>query len=201
VIAAVNGHAVGGGLELALACDIRIAGERAWCPGAGVNVGLMASVYRLPRLIGIEPAKAMLLTGTRTPAATALHYGLVTAVHSDASHAAEALTLVRRIATPAPLSVEASKRAIGQAFDLKPHEAADVMGREMAVLAQSNDRQGRRGCLCGADRTAIHPFINVNTGMSGRAHSSRTSTGSTCRIRPSSVGMARWNSQLSKTRA
>jgi len=141
VIAAVNGHAIGGGLELALCCDIRIASETAWFLGAGVNVGLMASVYRLPRLIGIGPAKAMLLTGTRTDAATALSYGLVTAVHPAERLAEEALKLAVRVATRAPLSVEASKRMIGQAFDLDAAEAAAAIGREIKVLAASNDHR------------------------------------------------------------
>ncbi|MET0294026.1 MAG: enoyl-CoA hydratase/isomerase family protein [Phenylobacterium sp.] len=141
VIAAVNGYAIGGGLELALACDVRIASEGAWFLGAGVNVGLMASVYRLPRLIGVGPAKAMLLTGTRTDAATALSWGLVTAVHPADRLQAEALTLAERIATRAPLSVEASKRMIGQAFDLSPDEAERAAGRELKTLARSNDHR------------------------------------------------------------
>lgn len=141
VIAAVNGYAIGGGLELALCCDIRIASETAWFLGAGVNVGLMASVYRLPRLIGIGPAKAMLLTGARTDAATALSYGLVTGVHPPESLAEEALKLATRVATRAPLSVEASKRMIGQAFDLNAVEAVEASRREIRVLAASNDHR------------------------------------------------------------
>ena len=70
VIAAVNGCCVGGGLELALCCDVRLASREARFVCAGVNVGLMASVYRLPRLIGVARAKHMLLTGNplRAPA-------------------------------------------------------------------------------------------------------------------------------------
>lgn len=148
VIAAVNGYAIGGGLELALCCDIRIASEKAFFLGAGVNVGLMASVYRLPRLIGVGPAKAMLLTGTRTSAETALRYGLVTAVYSADALMSEALTLAERIATRAPLSVEASKRMIGQAFDLTPDEAGAASGRELSVLTRSSDhKEGVRAFL------------------------------------------------------
>lgn len=141
VIAAVNGACVGGGLELALCCDVRVASEKAFFIGAGVNVGLMASVYRLPRLIGIAQAKAMLLTGLRTQAQAALAYGLVTAVHPHESLLNEAMAVADRIASRAPLSVEATKRMVGQAFDLDPQEAAAAIGREVAPLAKSDDHK------------------------------------------------------------
>lgn len=110
VVAAVNGWALGGGLELALACDIRIAAPGAIFTASGVNVGLMASVRRLPRLIGEGAAKAMLLTGSPCNAETALHTGLVTAVETEVLTAA--LAIAERIASRAPLSVEATKRAV-----------------------------------------------------------------------------------------
>lgn len=147
VIAAVNGYAIGGGLELALCCDLRIAGEAAFFQGAGVNVGLMASVYRLPRLIGVGPAKAMLLTGERTDAPTALRYGLVTAVHPAGELAQAALSLATRIATRAPLSVEATKRMIGLAFDLDAREAGRAANAELRVLAASADHKAALGAF------------------------------------------------------
>jgi len=112
VIAAVNGPAFGGGLELALCCDIRLAAASARFAASGVNMGLMASVERLPRVIGSARAKAMLLSGQPVDAATALQYGLVTAVHEDADLTAAALMLATHIARRAPLSVEAAKRNI-----------------------------------------------------------------------------------------
>jgi enoyl-CoA hydratase len=77
VVAAVNGAAAGGGLEVALACDLRIASADAVFVAAGVNVGLIASFWRLPRVIGLGPAKQMLLTGRPCDAETALRWGLV----------------------------------------------------------------------------------------------------------------------------
>lgn len=141
VIAAVNGAAVGGGLELALSCDIRIAGERAKFIAAGVNVGLMASVHRLPRLIGTGPAKAMLLTGNPTSSADALRFGLVTTVVPDEQLHAEALTLAERIATRAPLSVEASKRMVGKALDLSRRDAGRAIAAELPALTGSADHK------------------------------------------------------------
>jgi enoyl-CoA hydratase len=139
VVAAVNGHCIGGGLEVALACDIRLASTDAVFTAAGVNVGLMASVHRLPRLIGIGPAKAMLLTGLPADAQEALGYHLVTAVHEPQDLLPQALALAERIASRAPLSVEAAKRVAGRALDLSPADAAAVMDLEWAVLSASED--------------------------------------------------------------
>lgn len=141
VIGAINGHAVGGGLELALCCDIRLAAEEARFLAAGVNVGLMASVYRLPRLVGTAAAASMILTGLPIDAARALSIGLVTEVRPRDQLLGAALDLAQRIATRAPLSVEASKRMIRQAFDLTPDAARQAAGREVAVLARSHDHR------------------------------------------------------------
>ncbi|MCF8505817.1 MAG: enoyl-CoA hydratase/isomerase family protein [Caulobacter sp.] len=137
VIAAVNGGALGGGLDLALACDIRIAAEGATFTASGVNVGLMASVGRLPRLIGVGPAKAMLLTGQPVDAATALRFGLVTAVWPAADLLDEALKLAGLIAARAPLAVEAAKRFAG----MDAAEQARAMDGTLAVLAASEDHR------------------------------------------------------------
>src|SRR5579871_4248459 len=117
VIAAVNGWCLGGGLELASVCDIRIASSEAKFVCSGVNVGLMASAWRLPRLIGVARAKYMLLTGSPHDAATAERFGLVTAVYPPAELMKEALALAERIASRAPLSVEATKRTAALAPD------------------------------------------------------------------------------------
>jgi len=138
-IAAVNGFCLGGGLELALCADIRIASTQASFVCAGVNVGLMASVYRLPRLIGVARAKHMLLTGLPHDAEAAERFGLVTAVYKPDILLTEAETLAARIATRAPLSVEASKRMAGLAPDLSREAAAAAMRDELAVLVTSAD--------------------------------------------------------------
>ena len=141
VVGAINGHAVGGGLELALCCDIRLAASEARFLAAGVNVGLMASVYRLPRLVGTAAASSMILPGSAMDAARALEMGLVAEVHLREHLLAAALDLARRIATRAPLSVEASKRMIRQALDLTPEAAREAAGREVAALARSHDHR------------------------------------------------------------
>jgi enoyl-CoA hydratase/carnithine racemase len=118
VIAAINGATVGGGLEFALACDIRIASTDAFFVAAGVNVGLIVSFWRLPRVVGMGPAKEILLTGARYDAQQALNWGLVTEVHAPDALLPAALTKARRIATRAPLSVEATKSSVTRAFEL-----------------------------------------------------------------------------------
>jgi enoyl-CoA hydratase/carnithine racemase len=141
VIAAVNGWCLGGGFELALCCDIRIASTEARFVCAGVNVGLMASTYRLPRLIGISRAKAMLLTGLPHDAETAERYGVVTGLHAPEDLRPAAIALAERIASRAPLSVEATKRTANRAVDLSPEDANVMLGQELRVLRRSNDHK------------------------------------------------------------
>ncbi len=139
VIGAINGWCIGGGFELALTCDIRIASTTARFTAAGVNMGLLASAWRLPRLIGVSRAKAMLLTGLPVDAASAEHYGLVTALHEPDDLQVAALTLARRIASRAPLSVEAAKQVADRAMDMAPDEAARMQGDFLKVLRASHD--------------------------------------------------------------
>jgi enoyl-CoA hydratase len=139
VIAAVNGWAAGGGLELALACDIRLAANEAQFVCAGVNVGLIASAWSLPRLIAAGRAKHMLLTGLPFDAMTAEKFGLVTGVHAAADLVPAALALAERIASRAPLSVEATKRVASRAVDLAPADAAHALRTEFEALVKSAD--------------------------------------------------------------
>ena len=141
VVAAVNGWCVGGGFELALCCDIRLASTEARFVCAGVNVGLMASTYRLPRLIGESRAKSMLLTGLPHDAQTAERYGLVTGLHAPEELRGAAIAVAERIATRAPLSVEATKRTAHRALDLSPEDSGKIWGDELRVLRRSNDHK------------------------------------------------------------
>lgn len=109
-IAAVNGACAGGGLELALCCDVRLASSTARFIASGVNVGLVASSVRLCRLIGVARAKAMLLTGLPVSAAEALQSGLVWQILAPDAMQEAALAMAQRIASRAPLSIEAVKR-------------------------------------------------------------------------------------------
>lgn len=139
VVAAVGGWCTGGGLELALCCDLRIASDQARFVCAGVNVGLVASAWRLPRLIGLSRAKQMLLTGLPVDATTAAASGMVSAVVAADALQDEALKLAERVASRAPLAVEAAKRIANQAFEMDGDAARDLFVQEASALALTQD--------------------------------------------------------------
>src|SRR5581483_352534 len=149
VIAAVNGWCVGGGLELALGCDVRLASSAARFVCAGVNVGLAASAYRLPRTIGVARAKHMLLTGLPHDAAAAERFGLVTGVYEPGELLPAALAFAERVASRAPLAVEATKRIASRALDLAAAEGRELQAREIHTLRQSADH-----------RAAVNAFLD-----------------------------------------
>ncbi|MCB9947637.1 MAG: enoyl-CoA hydratase/isomerase family protein [Rhodospirillaceae bacterium] len=115
VIAAIGGLALGGGLELALACDLRIAGPGATFALPEVTIATLpgwGGTQRLPAVIGLGRAKEMILTGRRIDAATAESWGLVNAVAPEGGLPAAAQALAARIAGNAPISVQAAKQLV-----------------------------------------------------------------------------------------
>lgn len=110
VIAAIDGWCIGGGLELALAADIRLASDRASFACSAVRMGLTASAERLVKLVGEARAKPHLLTGAPFDARRALADGVVADVLSPPALLPEALSMAQVIASRAPLAVAATKR-------------------------------------------------------------------------------------------
>ena len=104
-------------------------------------MGLMASVYRLPRLIGVARAKHMLLTGNPHDAEMAERFGLVTGVHESHELIPAALAFAERVASRAPLSIEATKRVASRAPELTPEEALEAQAQELQVLIQTSDHR------------------------------------------------------------
>jgi enoyl-CoA hydratase len=137
VIAAVGGAASGGGLELALACDLRVVGPSARFVAAGVNVGLIASFASLTTLIGEARARHLLLTGERCDAERALAWGLATAAGDDP--VVMAVELATTIATKSPLSVEATKSCLNAAIDLSSADATRLQMSTFARLFATRD--------------------------------------------------------------
>jgi enoyl-CoA hydratase len=121
VIAAVNGFALGGGCELAMACDIRIASENARFGQPEVNLGILpgyGGTQRTARLVGEGMAMYLCLTGEMIDAAEALRVGLVQRVVPFEELQAEARRIADLIASKAPLAVAAAKRAVVEAGSL-----------------------------------------------------------------------------------
>jgi len=121
VIAAINGAAFGGGLELALACDLRLAGEGAAMGLVETRLGIIpgaGGTQRLARLVGATRAKEAIFTGRRFDAATARAWGIVSEVCPASALEEAAARLAEEIAGAAPLAVAAAKRAIDQGASL-----------------------------------------------------------------------------------
>ena len=143
VIAAVNGLAMGGGFEIALACDLIIASENAIFALPEPRVGLAAlagGIHRLPREIGMKQAMGMLLTGRRVPAAEGQQLGFVNEVVPKGQALTAATQWAAQILGCAPIAVRASKEAAMQGLAAESLEAA-IKGRydQIAALYASED--------------------------------------------------------------
>ncbi|BBZ04677.1 enoyl-CoA hydratase [Mycolicibacterium chitae] len=157
VIAAVNGAAIGGGLCLALACDIRVAGAAAYFRAAGINNGLTASElglsFLLPRAIGTSRAFEIMLTGRDVDAVEAERIGLVSQQVPDADLLPTCLAMAQRIASFSRPGIELTKRTLWSGLDaatLEGHMQAEGLGQlylrlltgnfEEAVAARAENR-------------------------------------------------------------
>ena len=144
VIAAVNGYALGGGAELMLACDIRLAAAEAKIGFPYVRLGLIAGwngIERLARNCGYGTAIHLLATGDSVSAAKAERIGLVNAVVSDCSVVDAAMALAEKISDAAPLALAASKRALQSAYRLPQGEARNLTAEAFAELWVSEDHR------------------------------------------------------------
>jgi methylglutaconyl-CoA hydratase len=142
-IAAMNGSAYGGGLELALGCDFRILVEGAEVGLTEVRLGIMpgaGGTQRLPRIIGEARAKEMILLGRRISAARALELGLVNQVVPPAELVRAVEALLAELEGCAPLSVQQAKAAIERGFGRPIDEALDLERQLYEVTLHSEDR-------------------------------------------------------------
>jgi E-phenylitaconyl-CoA hydratase len=146
-ICAINGYAMGGGLELALACDIRIAADTARFGLPEVRVGSIpgaGGTQRLPRAVGSSDAMLMLLTGDAIDSAEALRIGLVSRVVPRPTLLDEAHKIAQRIAANAPLAVRAAKRAAVQGAHLPLSDGIRIERAAWGLLRDTHDRiEGR----------------------------------------------------------
>lgn len=144
IIAAVNGHCLAGGLEMALACDIRIAAEHATFGLPEVHWGIIpgaGGTQRLPRTIPLGLAMEMLLTGDPIDAATAFRFGLVNRVVPLANLLDEAKGLAARIARNGPLAIQAVRAAALRGRQLPLDDGLRLEQFYAEPLRQSEDAQ------------------------------------------------------------
>ena len=152
VIAAVNGFALGGGCELAMACDIRIASSKAKFGQPEVGLGIIpgfSGTCRLPKLVGQGYAKEMIYTGKVIRADEALRIGLVNAVYEPEELMGKAMEMAQMMLKNAPVAISLAKRSINEGYDL------DADG----AIALENKLFGK--CFATADqKEGMDAFLN-----------------------------------------
>jgi len=151
VIAVLNGVAFGGGFELALAADLRIAAEHTQLAMPEAGIGTVAGwggTQRLPALIGPARAKEMLFTGRRVDAATAERWGLVNAVEPGSNVMGYAINLAQEIAARAPLSVQMTKQLV----DSAQGDAQTMTLEALAGALASSTEDGHEGVAAFRER-------------------------------------------------
>jgi enoyl-CoA hydratase/carnithine racemase len=142
-IAAVNGLALGGGCELALACDLRVVDPAAQMGLTETRIGVIpggGGTVRLARLVGLGRARDMILTARRVPTDEALRMGLADRVSAPGGSVDAAVALGNEIAANAPLSVAAAKAAIADAWDLSLDAALERERAHYETVLRSADR-------------------------------------------------------------
>ena len=150
VIAAVNGFALGGGCELALACHIRIASENARFGLPEVSLGLIpgyGGTQRLPRLVGKGVALDMILSGEMTSAADALRMGLVSRVVPQADLKASAEKLAKTILSRGPLAMRSALAAVNEGVEMPQEQGLQYEAALFGLLAATQDMQEGTGAF------------------------------------------------------
>ncbi len=145
-IAAINGFALGGGLELAMACSIRLASRTARMGQPEINLGTIpgfGGTQRLPRLVGMGRALHLILTGDPIDAETALDWGLVTAVHPPEELLEKAKELARKLASKSPFTLRVAAETVRRGSEMALGEALTFEAAQFGLSAASEDyREG-----------------------------------------------------------
>ncbi len=144
IIAAVAGFALGGGCELALACDIRIAAESAVMGQTEINIGILpggGGLSRLPKLVGVGKAKELVLTGKPVKAEEALRINLVNKVVPEDQLMEEALKMARTIAQHSPVALGLAKYGINNAINMDINTAESIENACFSLAFASDDQK------------------------------------------------------------
>ena len=156
-VAAVNGHAYGAGLQLALACDFRVFAESATVGLTETRFGIlpdMGATVRLPRIVGEIRARELILLGDVIDAPEALRIGLANRVVKDEALASAAAELATRLASQPPLAVQGARRAIDAAWYRDPDDSFRVAVEQQLRCLASDDFQEARQAM--ADGRSPH---------------------------------------------
>ncbi|MGE8080886.1 enoyl-CoA hydratase [Peribacillus loiseleuriae] len=143
VIAAINGAAFGGGLELALACDIRLASTTAKMGLTETSLGIIpgaGGTQRLPRIVGVSFAKELIFTARKIDAEEALKLGILNKITEADQLMNKALELAAEISRNAPLSLKAAKKAINEGIDMEIARGLEIEKRWYDTIIESKDR-------------------------------------------------------------
>lgn len=151
VVAAINGFALGGGCELALACTFRVAADTARLGQPEINLGIIpgyAGTQRLARIVGRDRALELILTGRHVTAQEALAMGLVTKVVPSASLMEEASTFARELASKAPIAVRLAIDAVNRGLEMSFADGCALEAALFGLAASTEDmREGTRAFL------------------------------------------------------
>ena len=143
VIAAINGFALGGGCELAMACDIRLASEKARLGQPEVNLGIIpgyGGTQRLSRLVGRGKAMELILTGDMIDAREAHRVGLVDEVYPHEELMTKALEMAAKIASKAPIAVSLAKECINRGLDISLAHGCDLEKANFGQVCGTGDK-------------------------------------------------------------
>ena len=143
VIAAINGYCLGGGNELAMSCDMRIASEKAKFAQPEAGLGIIpgyGGTQRLPRLVGVSVAKRLIFTGETIDAAEALRIGLVDEVVAPEEVMARAEDIARKIVKNSPIAVKVAKTTITRGINMDIKSAIQFEAEAYNTTFSSDDR-------------------------------------------------------------
>lgn len=144
VIAAVNGFALGAGLELALSCSIRIGSDNSKYGSPEVNLGIIpgdGATQRLPRMVGLSRAMYMILTGDMISAEEALNYGLIIKKVPASELLNSAKEIANKIVKKGPIAIQYAKEAVNRSYDLSLHDGLVLESYLHALSCASEDKE------------------------------------------------------------
>jgi enoyl-CoA hydratase len=143
IIAAVSGYCFGGGLELAMTCDIIVAGESARLGQPEINIGVMpgaGGTQRLTRAVGKYKAMDLILTGRQISAKEAFDWGLLSRIVPDESCLSEAKKIANELASKSPLALRVAKECVDKALDSNRSEGVEFERKNFYILLGSDDK-------------------------------------------------------------